>query len=243
MKFPDSEISSVKDLINQLTTHTEGLQIPIWFRGQGNKDWNLEPKYWRLPHRPSESYIINRFKQDATLILNHTPHSEFDWLFLMQHHGVPTRLLDWSESPLVALYFAVNDPNCQENDGVVWILLPTELNKYSNYRPEYEFEIPSFDDEHLPSTMSKENKSKLYPMASIASRNSTRMQSQQGVFTICHRKNIYIDAVGPEGSVKTHAWRYIIPSNSKEILKNELKLLGFSKFQLFPELQSLSDNF
>ncbi|WP_288441250.1 hypothetical protein [uncultured Chryseobacterium sp.] len=80
-------------------------------------------------------------------------------------------------------------------------------------------------------------------MAAIAPRNSSRMQSQQGVFTISHRENTFIDKAGPEGIPNTYIWRYIIPSKIKEELKNELKLLGFSKFQLFPELESIVENF
>jgi len=245
MKFPDASIESVSELIQKLKENTEYLKIPVWYRGQGNFQWNLEPKLLRVHSSPPETFYFNKFRQDATMIINHTPKTEFDWLFLMQHYGIPTRLLDWSESPLVSLYFAVNDSLIKE-DAALWVLLPTELNKYSNYRPEHEFEVPSFDDEHLknylPSTIAKERKSSLYPMAAIAPRNSSRMQSQQGVFTISHRENIYVDNAGAEGAPKQHIWKYIIPYSAKEHIRKELKLLGFTKFQLFPELESLADN-
>src|SRR3546814_12618621 len=104
----------------------------------------------------------------------------------MQHYGIPTRLLDWTESPLTGLYFALERDI--DKDGALWVLLPCELNQKNNYRPDYEFEIPSFEDSHLtnyvPSTIASESKSKLLPMAAIAPRNSPRMQAQQGVFTI-----------------------------------------------------------
>ena len=245
MKFLDSTITSISELVKKLKDNTDALKIPVWYRGQANCKWNLEPKLLRLYQAPPETFYLNKFRQDATMIINHTPKSEFDWLFLMQHYGIPTRLLDWSESPLVSLYFAVSDSSI-DSDAALWVLLPTELNKHSNYRPEHEFEIPSFDDEHLqnylPSTISRERKSSLYPMAAIAPRNSSRMQSQQGVFTISHRENIYVDNAGAEGASKDHIWRYLIPQDAKEHIRKELKLLGFSKFQLFPELESLADN-
>ena len=245
MKFLDSPITNVSELIQKLKDNTDNLNIPVWYRGQGNIEWNLEPKLLRSHKIPPETFYLNKFRQDATMIINHIPKSEFDWLFLMQHYGIPTRLLDWSESPLVALYFAVNDSSII-NDASLWVLLPTELNKHSNYRPEHEFEVPSFDDEHLqnylPSTIARERKSSLYPMAAIAPRNSSRMQAQQGVFTISHRENIYVDEAGAVGASKDHIWRYSIPYDAKEHIRKELKLLGFSKFQLFPELESLADN-
>ena len=244
MKYEVTNISTVGELISSLRGHIDDFIGPVWFRGQADTDWSLEPRLMRIVPLPSETYFLNRFKQDASIILGHFPKTEFEWLFLMQHYGVPTRLLDWSESPLTALYFAIN--NLIENDGALWVLLPNNLNKKSNYRPEFEFEVPSFEDEHLanylPSTIAKESKSKLFPMAAIAPRNSPRMQAQQGVFTISHRENIKIDDVGAEGSPRDHIWKYNIPAIAKKNFKEELKWLGINKFQLFPELESLSEN-
>jgi hypothetical protein len=79
-------------------------------------------------------------------------------------------------------------------------------------------------------------------MAAIAPRNSPRMQSQQGVFTICHRENIPLENVGAAGNPRDHIWKYIIPAVSKQTFKKELKWLGINRFQLFPELESLSEN-
>ena len=244
MKYPETEISSIGDLIQKLQANVAGYDSPIWFRGHSISSWKLEPKLMRSTSLPPESYYLNRFKQDASIILSHRPSGEFEWLFLMQHYGMPTRLLDWSESPLTALYFAVT-ANLTEA-GALWILLPSELNKKSNYKPDYDFEVPSFDDEHLkgylPSTIAREAKSKLFPMAAIAPRNSPRMQSQQGVFTISHRENLPLEDVGADGSPRDHIWKYIIQPNAKEVFKKELKLLGINRFQLFPELESLSEN-
>lgn len=240
MKCPDVEMASISDLIELLKRQLEGYRGPIWYRGQSFSEWKLEPKLLRDEIAQSESYLLNKFKQNASYILDKTPRSDFEWLFLMQHYGMPTRLLDWTESPLVALYFSVQSN--PDKNGSLWVLLPTELNKKSNYRPDFEFEIPAFDDVHLsnylPETIASEHKSKLFPMAAIAVRNSARMQAQLGVFTISHRENIYIETVGDE-TVKTHIWRLIIPSNAKRNIYNELLLLGYSRFQLFPELESL----
>ncbi|MEM8488849.1 MAG: FRG domain-containing protein [Bacteroidota bacterium] len=236
-------IKTISDLIDQLKKDSSGFEGPIWYRGQANHAWNLEPRYMRIKERPPETYFINKFKQDASIILGHQPKSEFDWLFLMQHYGVATRLLDWSESPLVALFFALGNSDV---DGSLWVLYPTNLNKMSNYEPEFTHEIPSFEDVYLenykPSTIVGEKKSNLLPMAAIAPRNSSRMQAQQGVFTISHRNNIFINEAGPEGVKKNHAWRYMIPKECKDQFMQELRLLGYNRFQLFPELESIADS-
>jgi len=160
----------------------------------------------------------------------------------MQHYLMPTRLLDWTESPLVALYFAVIKNELFE--GALWVLLPTVLNEKSNYRPDYPHEVPSFEDVHLqnylPETIAREHRSRLFPMAAIAPRNSPRMQAQQGAFTISHRENTPIEEVGATVAARDHVWRYLIPTTAKAPLQQELRILGFSRFQLFPELDSLA---
>lgn len=242
MRYPDESVTTVSDLVKKMKSHLPDLETPVWCRGQSKADWQLVPKLLRGTARSSEVFLINRFKQNATLLLQHPPRNEFEWLFLMQHHSVATRLLDWTESPLVALYFAVRAND--DDDGSLWMLLPTVLNEKSNYRPDYPREIPSFDDEllknYLPETVAAEHRSMLFPVAAIAPRNSTRMQAQQGVFTISHRENTPIEDVGAPGASRDHVWRYVIPAEAKMVLRQELKILGFSRFQLFPELDSLA---
>jgi hypothetical protein len=242
MRYTDLRITTIGNLVDALNRHLQGLDVPVWYRGQSKSQWQLVPKLLRGPRDQSESFLINRFKQNATLLLPKHPKNEFEWLFLMQHHSVSTRLLDWSESPLVALYFAVKE--LEHDEGALWVLLPTILNQKSNYVPDYPKEVPSFDDEllqnFLPNAIAAEHRSRLYPLAAIAPRNSSRMQAQQGVFTISHRENTPIEDVGAVGAPRDHVWRYPIPAAAKASLLRELKVLGFSSFQLFPELDSLA---
>jgi hypothetical protein len=235
----DKFVYNVQDLIKKLKKDTNGFNAPLWYRGQSRRDWKLSPSFLRWNNAPSEMNLIKKFKQSATMLLNPRPVSAFDWLFIMQHHGVPTRLLDWTESPLVAAFFAV-DAN-ENNDGVIWVLLPVELNKKSRIKPDYSYDIPSFEDEvmqtYSPESLAGETTSQLYPIAAIAPRNNPRMQSQLSVFTISHRDKTPIEEIED----KQHMWRYIIPKKNKKHFRDELKLLGISKFQLFPELPSIGE--
>jgi hypothetical protein len=153
----------------------------------------------------------------------------------MRHHGVPTRLLDWSESPLIASYFAAYER--PKEDGAVWALLPGELNREANVD-----DIPSFEEDDVlrsydPDFFIRETTSRLLPLAIIAPRNSARMQAQLSVFTINHRDNTPIEEIGK----KQHIWRYIIPKEYKPTVLKELQLIGVGRFQLFPELQSIGE--
>ena len=107
----------------------------FWYRGHASVGWGLSPSVFRTPGRQeNERLLLKRFMQEARRHSSDVPSEEWDWTFLAQHHFVPTRLLDWSESPLVGLYFAAldtfdiaDDPKTAR-DGRIWILQPNKLN-------------------------------------------------------------------------------------------------------------------
>lgn len=240
-----SDITSVPDLIAALERDNAGYNGAIWFRGHARKTWKLAPGYLRLDNPPSESTLLKRFKQSAAMLLDRDPKDSFDWLFLMQHYGLPTRLLDWSESPLVALYFAVEDHDKHlSEDAALWCLRPCDLNKKANIQDDHEeFFIPSFDDQELgnyslESLANGPKRTRLLPIATIATRNNPRIQAQLGVFTIHHLDEVAIEEIGDA----SHVIKYTIPESKRMPILNQLRLLGFSKFTMFPELASIGEN-
>ena len=236
--MPDRKIKDVAAFINALRVDADG--STTWFRGHSKASWPLLPGIMRARPGLTEQSALARFKQSAAMLMDRTPSSEFDWTFLMQHYGVPTRLLDWTESPLVALFFAVDNYQKYRNaDAAVWCLKPTTLNMNANISNPLEANyIPSFEASELEPYATEKlmaTNVALLPVATIATRNNPRIQAQMGTFTIHHTKKVAIEAVG-DGS---HVTRYIIPNNARETIFKELKLLGLNQFSLFPELTSV----
>lgn len=94
MKYPETDISSIADMLSQLKTANITDQ-PVWYRGHGLATWTLQPAIARDDkHLNAELTMMKRFKQNALTFLTRPPATEWDWLFYMQHYGLPTRLLD-----------------------------------------------------------------------------------------------------------------------------------------------------
>jgi hypothetical protein len=97
-------------------------QPPRWiFRGQ-RQHWPLKPSAGRNDnHDPSrELQLFNEFRRLARPMVDRSRVSDdWDWLFVAQHHGLPTRLLDWTTNPLIAAYFACQASPKGKRDGEV----------------------------------------------------------------------------------------------------------------------------
>ena len=232
------EVKNIGEVLDALRADQDG--TAMWFRGHAKEEWTLLPGFMRIATDISESSLLARFKQSAAMLTERLPISSLDWTFLMQHYGEPTRLLDWTESPLVALFFAVNDfSEYPDTNATLWCLKPTTLNQNARIadrqEPQY---IPSFEDEELEPYKTealRSSRTQLLPVATIATRNNPRIQAQLGTFTIHHTDNTPIEMVGD----REHVIKYVIPNAARETLRDEIKLLGITQFSLFPELSSV----
>ncbi len=108
----------------------ERYRSPYAFRGLSNKDYKLKNSLIRLGgnFEVLEHHLLRNFRKYASRNLVEYD-SIWHWLALAQHHGLPTRLLDWTFSPYVALHFATANVDRFDKDGVIWALNYNDLHQ------------------------------------------------------------------------------------------------------------------
>jgi hypothetical protein len=227
-------ITSLEDFTSQIYQFGKKKEnIFRLYRGQEDVNWDLMPKIGRKEcfenmkddFKNKEKDIFEEFKRysysrDVTINIE----NEWDLMALCQHHGLPTRLLDWSTNPLVALYFAFQHIYNKSDKRVVWGFVV------------YKDDIA----DTLAENISILKSTKVYRPNHI----TKRITSQSGWFT-CHKYNDD-NSISRLNKVKKYIERkslvkFVINNDDKirnDILNN-LDVLGINNYSLFPELDGL----
>jgi len=240
-------IASIPELLHAVKedSSTWGKGIRPWFRGEPESKTPVLPSLYRGEH--DEDLLLQHFRLKASVYgLRHTPprdrHTD-QWLFLAQHHGLPTRLLDWTEGALVALLFAL-----QEKSPVLWMLNPIAMNNLSlpadRQRHTYSFDwtwVESDDpiniyNENIRGAWQKDNKGTDLPVAVLTTYTHPRMSAQRSCFTVHGRKKESLSELVPPSVLK----RYSIDPSVRDDLIGDLDLLGVSCATVFPDLDGLA---
>jgi len=212
----------------------------IWFRGHGDAMWPLLPGSMRnhefkaSEHRYRHDFYLRAqpFLHEATV----PPVNDWDWYFLMQHYGVPTRLIDWTGSALVALFFAV-ERRGPARPGCVWVLSPRAINrdlaKLGNYVPIYS---QSTIKAYLPPMWDEVSEIPAEPIAIDPPLNSPRLASQRGKFTVHGSSETALET---RAELKNALLRIDISEESKGRLLRQLVSAGITEGVLFPGLAGL----
>lgn len=227
------EIRNVADLLQVV----KGSQATgrRWFRGQRDHRWGLQPGVARKSaHLYEEITLLKEFKRDAANRTNFRPTDGWEWLTLAQHYGLPTRLLDWTEDPLVALYFACEAPSDgaeDTEDGKLFELDPDVLNAASHPAGP-RLLLLSHDahlDGYLPESADTTSKG---PLAVTSMRYFDRVTAQVGTFTIAKNGEDIREHPAVE------AW--IVPLGAKKLIIAELADLKINESTVYPDLGHLA---
>lgn len=231
------EINSIGDVLIAAGQATSLSRSEMWWRGQPSANWGLVPAVYRNSRGDSyERNISLRFRQKAETRHHRCPPPDDwpAWLFFMQHYKLPTRLLDWTQSPLIATYFAVKEN--PDESGAIWALHPYQFNK-SQTGSERVFSPDNLAVKNLFPPFPKDSAPKDEIIVAIYPREvDIRMMIQMSAFTIHGTKNPLNSINDTENFLVKH----VIPPAAKRELENQLFRIGITESYLFPDLEHLA---
>jgi FRG domain len=249
----EHSVSDVSSLVAYILTREPA--VSSWFRGQGCSERSLDTSLSRklTSKDPDhllevERRLITRFRQRSlSLWPEGYPQKDWEHLFAMQHFGVPTRLLDWSESLMVGLYFAADhDPercecrtgNCQPT---LWVVDPAQLNHHNSRLEGMDKGILATSDQAADPWAPGVTVTQFapWPIALYGTHNSPRIVAQQGTFTVSGKDPKPLEE---SNTVIAHdgVLEKIVIDTEHEELRRQLKILGIRRATVYPDLPGLA---
>jgi hypothetical protein len=213
-----------------------GRRPELWFRG-ADLEHDPIPTLFRYEHA-NEWEIRREFRRRGVPMLSERePQDEWEWYFLMRHFNAPTRLLDWTDSALIALYFALRSDAAKESPPAVWILNPVRLNEIVCDTDSIVLSHEPQAAGYLPDKPHAELRPEL-PIAVDPSHVSRRLAVQRSRFTIHGKdRNGLITVASRHPEV---LFRISIEKSSAATVLNDLRTCGVSETTIFPDLEGLS---
>jgi hypothetical protein len=251
--------TSLPDFITKIERLQGKAGTPLWFRGASKRTDELVPGLYRHKVRKKreefidlEHALMTRFRQRS--IPYHTRDLRDDWeaLFFMQHHGVPTRLLDWTENPFTALHFALMTAKRERTASgqmrypgaaCVWVLDPFAWNSAALSRISYAGGPLAPGDADLEGYLANSPTATLSPLpvAMYGAHNSPRIVAQQGVFTIFGEERRPMESMVRDGTIPARALTMMTFSASKiDALRTSLLGHGITESTIYPDLEGLA---
>ena len=216
------------------------------YRGAADRDWRLVPSLNRVcgHNLDLEQAVLRSFRKYGYADLAYCK-GFWQLLPVAQHHGLPTRLLDWSYSPLVAAHFATEDTDAYDRDGAIWCVAATQIKKRLPARLRalleeancnvfsvemLEREMRDFSDMRA---MSQEPFALLFEPASMMD----RIVNQYALFSVVSDPQILLSDILQSQDID--CCKIIIPREIKLEIRDKLDYINISERMIYPGLDGV----
>lgn len=254
------------DSWNALEKEMRNLHPSYIFRGQNNSEWNLQTTIERTSvtnKKRAERFMISEFKKN---IYNHNisrvPNNNLEILFHLQHFGAPTRLIDFTESPYVASFFALNESH--KGYSSIYAVHTFDLfGRISTFADDYFHKF--FDRKNTPpnSISSKLNKPNVFQELFLSNSNQVKFVAQVKPHLHHERSNPQasthlaignikasflqnlnnlIQSSDPVTEIDKPYLKFVFPNKIRESALYDLKMMNINYSSLFPDFAGFIKN-